>query len=101
MNTILDSLNFTISYKNIKIIILFYVITSYVNITMVIRRKSSIYKKLYELNGQSAMFGHDNLKFKTINLPKSQKFKHLCSTFSLKKFHKIKSINIPLIIIIK
>ncbi len=99
MNTILDSLNFTISYKNIKIIILFCVITSYVSITMVIRRKSSIYKKLYELNGQSSMFGYDNLKFKTVNLPKSQKFKHLCPTFSLKKFHKIKSINIPLIII--
>ena len=92
-------MNFTISYKNIKIIILFYVFTSYVGVKMVIRRKSSIYKKLYELNGQSSMFGYDNLKFKTINLPKSQKFKHLCPTFSLKKFHKIKSINIPLIII--
>ena len=67
---------------------------------MVIRRKSSIYKKLYELNGQKSMFGYDNLEFKTINLPKSQKFKHLCPNFSLKKFHKTKSIKIPLIIII-
>ena len=99
MNTILNSLNFTIYYKNIKIIILFYVFTGYVRVEMVIRRKSSIYKRLYELNGQSSMFGYDNLKFKTVNLPKSQKFKHLCSTFSLKKFQKKKSINIPLIII--
>ena len=74
-------------------------ITGYVSIQMVIRRKSSIYKRLYELNGQSSMFGYDNLKFKTINLPKSQKFKHLCPTFSLKKFHKTKSIRVPLIII--
>ena len=66
---------------------------------MVIRRKSSIYKKLYELNGQSSMFGYDNLKFKTINLPKSQKFKYLCPTFSLKKFCKTKSFKISLIII--
>lgn len=40
---------------------------------MVIRRKSSIYKKIYELNGQTIMFGYDNLKFKTINLPKKTK----------------------------
>ena len=73
--------------------------TGYVSVKMVIRRKSSIYKKLYELNGQSSMFGYDNLKFKTVNLPKSQKFKHLCPTFSLKKIQKKKSINIPLIII--
>ena len=33
---------------------------------MVIRRKSSIYKKLYESNGQTSMFGHDNLLFKTV-----------------------------------
>ena len=92
-------MNFTISYKNIKIIILFYVFTGYVSVKMVIRRKSSIYKKLYELNGQNSMFGYDNLKFKTVNLPKSQKFKHLCPTFNLKKFHKTKSIRVPLIII--
>ena len=66
---------------------------------MVIRRKSSIYKKLYELNGQNSMFGYDNLKFKTVNLPKSQKFKDLCPIFRLKKFHKSKSINLSLIII--
>ncbi len=64
---------------------------------MVIRRKSNIYKKLYELNGQDSMFGHDNLQFKTINLPKSQKYINLCSKFKLKKFNNIKSLNIPFI----
>ena len=39
---------------------------------MVIRRKSSIYKKIYELNGQTTMFGYDNLKFKTINFQKTK-----------------------------
>ena len=45
---------------------------------MVIRRKSSIYKKLYEINGQKTMFGYDNINFKTVNLPKKQKYKNLC-----------------------
>ena len=53
---------------------------------MVIRRKSSIYKKIYEANGQQMMFGHDNLNFKTINLPSKQRYKNLCSKFGLKKF---------------
>ena len=52
---------------------------------MVIRRKSSIYKKLYEINGQKMMFGHDNIHFKTINLPAKQRYKNLCSKFGLKK----------------
>ena len=52
---------------------------------MVIRRKSSIYKKLYEVNGQKMMFGYDNLNFKTINLPSKQKYKNLCSKFGLKQ----------------
>ena len=66
---------------------------------MVIRRKSSIYKKLYELHGQTSMFGNDNLFFKTVNLPKTQKFRNLCFKFKLKKFRKNKSIKIPLITI--
>ena len=53
---------------------------------MVIRRKTSIYNKLYEINGQKMMFGHDNIHFKTINLPSKQKYKNLCSKFGLKKF---------------
>ena len=52
---------------------------------MVIRRKSSIYKKLYEINGQKMIFGHDNIHFKTINLPAKQRYKNLCSKFGLKK----------------
>ncbi len=64
---------------------------------MVIRRKSSIYKRLYEINGQHLMFGHDNLKFRTINLPKSQKLKNICPKFNLKKFYIKKSIKIPII----
>ena len=66
---------------------------------MVIRRKSSIYKKLYELNGQTSMFGHDNLVFKTVNLPKTQRFIDLCPKFNLKKINKNKSIKIPLVTI--
>ena len=67
---------------------------------MVIRRKSSIYKKLYEINGQTSMFGYDNLKFKTINLPKTQRFKNLCPKFKLKKIIINKqSLKIPFVII--
>ena len=64
---------------------------------MVIRRKSSIYKRFYEINGQKTMFGHDNIHFKTINLPKKQKYKNLSNTFGLKKICIIKSIKLPLI----
>ena len=52
---------------------------------MVIRRKSSIDKKNYELSGQLTLFGRDNLDFKTVNLAKAQKFVNLCKVFKLKK----------------
>ncbi len=52
---------------------------------MVIRRKSSIDKKNYELSGQLTLFGRDNLDFKTINLAKGQKLVNLCKVFKLKK----------------
>ena len=55
---------------------------------MVIKRKSTILKKLYEINGQKSMFGYDNIHFKTINLPKKQRYKNLCSRFGLKKLIK-------------
>ena len=45
---------------------------------MVIRRKSSIDKKNYELSGQLSLFGRDNLYLKTVNLPKAQKYVNLC-----------------------
>ena len=52
------------------------------------------------MNGQTSMFGYDNLKFKTINLPKTQRFKNLCPKFNLKKIIiNKKSLKIPFIII--
>ncbi len=51
---------------------------------MLIRRKSTIYKKYYESIGQGLLFGHDNLNFKTINLPKKQRLTNLCKKFSVK-----------------
>ena len=52
---------------------------------MVVRSKSLNNVKNYELNGQLSFFGRDNLTFKSINLPKSQKYKNLCNKFKLKK----------------
>ena len=52
---------------------------------MVIRRKSSIDKKNYELSGQLSLFGRDNLDFRTVNLAKGQEFVNLCRVFKLKK----------------
>ena len=52
---------------------------------MPITRKDSILKQYYEANGQESMFGYDNLEFKTVNLPYSSKYVHLCSKFKLKK----------------
>ena len=64
---------------------------------MVIKRKSSIYKRLYEINGQKMMFGHDNLSFKTINLPSKQRYKNICGKFGLKKIHYSERKNFPII----
>ena len=64
---------------------------------MIVRRKLSILKKTYETNGQIKMFGYDNIHFKTVNLPKAQKFKNLCKKFNLKKLCNIKSIKLNLI----
>ena len=52
---------------------------------MIIRRKSSIDKKNYEISGQLSLFGRDNLDFKTVNLPNRIKFVNLCRNFKLKK----------------
>ena len=51
---------------------------------MPIRRKSTIYKKYYESIGQGLLFGHDNLNFKTVNLPKKQRLTNLCKKFGIK-----------------
>ena len=51
----------------------------------------SINKKLknkiprLETSSQMSFFGYDNLPFKTVNLPKPQKFKNLCYKFNIKK----------------
>ena len=52
---------------------------------MTITNKDSILKKWYEHNGQTSMFGYDNLEFKTINHPTPHRFVELCSEFKLKK----------------
>ena len=52
---------------------------------MPIRRKSSIEKKHYETVGQGLLFGHDNLRFKTVNLPQRQRLRSLCKKFSIKQ----------------
>jgi len=51
---------------------------------MPIRRKSSIQKKFYESIGQGSLFGHDNIHFKTVNLPQKQKLINICKKFSVK-----------------
>ena len=51
---------------------------------MPIRRKSSIQKKFFESIGQGSLFGHDNIHFKTVNLPQKQKLINLCKKFSVK-----------------
>ena len=61
---------------------------------MPIRRKSSIQKKIFESMGQGSLFGHDNVHFKTVNLPQRQKLINLCKKFSVKLV--INKINISL-----
>lgn len=67
---------------------------------MPIRRKSSIDKLYYEKIGQKALFGHDNIHFKTVNYPKKQRFKNLCPQFNLKLIVQTKPILLKLIVII-
>ena len=38
-----------------------------------------------ESSPQMSFFGYDNLSFKTVNLPKPQRFENLCKTFNIKK----------------
>ena len=64
---------------------------------MVIRRKSSIDKKYYELSGQMSFFGRDRLDFKSVTLKQPQKYKNLCRKFRLKMIIKNKKILLPII----
>ena len=56
---------------------------------MTITNKDSILKKYYEANGQTSMFGYDNLEFKTINHPTPHRFTDLCPEFKLKQFNNL------------
>ena len=64
---------------------------------MPIRRKSSIEKKYYETIGQGLLFGHDNLRFKTVNHPQRQRFRSLCKKFSIKQIDQSNSVFFRLI----
>ena len=64
---------------------------------MSIRRKSSIEKKYHENIGQGLLFGHDNLGFKTVNLPKKQRLTNLCKKFSVKKISQLNLVLLKLI----
>ena len=68
---------------------------------MVIRRKSSLDKINYELMGQQSFFGRDNLSFKAVNLPRSQRYDNLCNKFRLKKLVSNLYLSLPAIIINK
>ena len=63
------------------------------------KKNSSLNKYIYELNGQISMFGHDNLSFKTINMPKKQRFNNICINFKLKKLIKEINLFLPIIYI--
>ena len=43
------------------------------------------------------LFGHDNIQFKTINLPQKQKYKNLCNKFGLKKLYFSRITILPII----
>ena len=64
---------------------------------MQIRRKSSIEKKYYETIGQGLLFAHDNLRFKTVNLPQRQRLRSLCKKFSIKQIDQSNSVFFRLI----
>ena len=64
---------------------------------MPIRSKSSIDKKYCESIGQGALFGRDNLEFKTVNLPKKQRLTNICKKFSVKLIIQINPIALKLI----
>ena len=61
------------------------------------KKKSTIDKYIYELNGQIPMFGRDSLVFKTVNMPKKQYFDNMCSNFKLKKLIKKKNLFLSII----
>ena len=61
--------------------------------------QSSLDKINYEISGQLSLFGRDNLSFKTVNLPKAQRYDNLCNKFRLKKLVSNLYLSLPAIII--
>ena len=55
---------------------------------MKIKRKIKQNFVVSEFVSQKSFFGYDNLSFKTVNLPKPQRFKNLSYKFNLKKIVK-------------
>jgi len=66
---------------------------------MVIWRKSSLDKINYELMGQQSFFGRDNLSFKTVNFPRSQRYDNLCNKFRLRILVNNLHLSLPIIIL--
>ena len=66
---------------------------------MVIWRKSSLDNINYELMGQQSFFGRDNLSFKTVNLPRSQRYDNLCNKFRLRILVSNLHLSLPIIIL--
>ena len=52
------------------------------------KKKNLIDKFFYEIRRLIFMFGHDNLIFKCINMPKNQHFNNICTDLKLKKLTK-------------
>ena len=66
---------------------------------MPLRSKQSLDIINLELSGQKLLFGKDNISFKTVNLPKVQRFDNICNNFRLKKIIKKTSLILKIIII--
>ena len=60
-----------------------------------IKTKNSINIIHIESNGQQLFFGRDNIFFKTINMPKKQRFQNICYNFKLKKTYKKRKLFLP------
>ena len=52
-----------------------------------------------ETSGQLSFFGRDNVNFKSINMPRKQRFINICKKFKLKKIVSNKILKLELIIL--
>ena len=62
-----------------------------------IKRKSSLYKLIYEKAGQKSFFGRDNLSLKAVNMAKKQRFDNICIKFKIRKFTNNTSLSLKVI----